>query len=114
MILKILVGEQTYPLDVPDMMLTECEAFYAKMDADMNKGWQMSSRWVEELDQEQRCQVVADRILTAMENENKKMAIMMAGYILSRAPLVAGISINIQGEMFGHELLDAQQVQTFL
>ncbi|NOX09256.1 MAG: hypothetical protein GXP22_07195 [Gammaproteobacteria bacterium] len=114
MILNVLVSDQAYSLDVPDEMMAECEEFFAGMDKDMDKGWQMSSRWVEDMNLEQRCQVAADRILSAMDNHNKDVATMMAGYILSRVPQVAGVRMNMEGEMFEHELLSAEQLQTSL
>ncbi len=47
MILKLTIDDQTYNIDVPEQMLKEAEEFYAKMDVDMDKGWQMSRFWVE-------------------------------------------------------------------
>ena len=71
MLLNVLVRGSSVSVDVPDMMLTEAQELFKKMDKDMDKGWQMSQNWVDKLNSEQRCQVVGDKILTAIENENK-------------------------------------------
>lgn len=105
MILNVYVAEQSYQLDVPEHLLTEAESLFAKMDEDMNQGWQMSRQWVDTLDIEQRCQVAADRLLTALENENQAVSTMMAAYILKRAPGVTGVRIDTEGEIQETELL---------
>ncbi len=99
MILKLTIDDQTYNIDVPDEMLKEAEEFYAKMDADMDRGWQMSRFWVEKPDLYQRCQIVADRVLGAFHTENKKMLLLMAGYILSRVPQVEEVVVDTSGDI---------------
>ncbi len=99
MILKLTIDDQTYNIDVPDEMMKEAEEFYAKMDADMDRGWQMSRFWVEKPDLYQRCQIVADRVLGAFHTENKKMLLLMAGYILSRVPHVEEVVVDTSGDI---------------
>jgi len=99
MILKLTIDDQTYNIDVPDEMLKEAEEFYAKMDADMDRGWQMSRFWVENPDLYQRCQIVADRVLGAFHTENRKMLLLMAGYILSRVPQVEEVVVDTSGDI---------------
>ena len=99
MILKLTIDDQTYDIDVPAQMLQEAQAFYAKMDNDMDRGWQMSRYWVEKPDQYQRCQIVADRILGAMHTENRDMVTLMSGYILSRAGHVQEIVVDTSGDI---------------
>ena len=105
MILNVVTGEQTVPVNVPDEMLIEAEPFFEKMDQDMNKGYQMSRDWVDNLSTYQRCQVVADRLLTALENENRDMATMMSAYILKRMPGVREIHIDATGDMQQTEIV---------
>ena len=105
MILNIVIGENTIPVDVPDVIVTEATEVFDKIDQDMNNGWQMSREWVDELNTEQRCQVVADKLLTAMETENEKMQMMMAAYILNRVPGIKGIRVATDGEIQETELL---------
>jgi len=104
MILNVIVDEQTYPLEVPDFVLAEADALYDKMDADMSKGWQMSREWVENPTTKERCQIAADRLLTALENENQGLATMMAGYILKRMPGVTTVRIDAEGDITLTEL----------
>lgn len=99
MILKAIIDDQTYEIRVPDLLLTQAEAFFDKLDKDMAGGWQMSRDWVETPDRLQRCQIVADKLLTAMESENEKLKMMMAGYILARLPGVDSVELDIQGEI---------------
>ena len=99
MILNVVADGQSMPLDVPDSMLAEAQAFFNKMDADMDKGWQVGREWVDSPNVEQRCQVAADRLLTAMENNNRNMAIMMAAYILSKGPHIESVYIDTTGEI---------------
>jgi hypothetical protein len=99
MILKLAIDDQTYNIDVPEQIMQEAEAFYAKMDSDMDKGWQMSRFWVEKPDQYQRCQIVADRILGAFHTENRKLVMLMSGYILSRVPHVEEVVVDTSGDI---------------
>ena len=99
MILKLTIDDQTYDIDVPADILQEAGEFYAKMDQDMDKGWQMSRLWVEQPDLYQRCQIVADRVLGAFHTENKRMVLLMAGYILSRVPHVQEVVVDTSGDI---------------
>lgn len=99
MILKLTIDDQTYDIDVPPRIIEEAQDFYAKMDADMDKGWQMSRFWVEKPDLHQRCQIVSDRILGAFHTENKRMMLLMSGYILSRLPQVEEVVVDTTGDM---------------
>ena len=93
--LNIIVDGRSNAFEVPDSLLTEAIDFFEKLDADMDKGWQMSRDWVDNPDPEQRCQIAADKILTAIETENEKLLMLMAAYILRTMPGVTGINIDI-------------------
>lgn len=99
MILKVIVDERTIPIEVPDYMLTEARDFFAKMDADMDSGWQMSRTWVDNPNDLQRCQIAADKILTAMHTDNEKMATLMAAYILNKIPDATTVDVDSEGDM---------------
>ena len=105
MILKFSIDDQSCEIDVPDELMREAEDFYASMDADMDKGWQMSRSWVEKPDLYQRCQIVADRVLGAFHSENKKLMLMMAGYILSRVPDIREVVVDTTGDITMTELV---------
>lgn len=84
----------TLPLDVPDHIITEGDGFFAKLDSDMDKGWQMSQRWLENPSLEERCQIVADKLLNAMHTGSVELGLLLAGYILARLPGVTEVKIS--------------------
>lgn len=97
--LNVTLNEKTYAVNVPDEMLAEAQEFFQKMDRDMDHGWQMSRDFIEHPDQTQRAQIVAHRIMLAMSAGNETMAQLMAGYILTRLPVVTGVVVDTDGEM---------------
>lgn len=105
--LNVYVNENMTQLDVPVDMLQEARHIFDKMDQDMDQGWQMSREWVQELDTAQRCKVVADRMLTAIETNNQASAMLMAGYIMSRMPQVDTIHIATDGDIFQTQLIES-------
>lgn len=104
---KVIVGEQVYAVEVPEALLEEARAFHDKLDADMDRGWQMSREFVAHPDRLQRCQIVADRLLTSLSQGNEPTAMLMASYIALRMPGAVGVDIDAQGEMQNTELLYA-------
>lgn len=107
--LNIIVDGRSNAFEVPDHLLDDAVDFFAKLDKDMDRGWQMSRDWVDNPTAEQRCQIAADKILTAIETENEKLLMLMAAYILRTLPGVTGVNIDITGDMnetdiiMGHE-----------
>ena len=100
------IDDKSYELNVPETLTLEAAEFFDKMDKDMNCGWQMIRWWVPDPDQNQRCQIVADKLLTAMQQENNDFALLMPAYILRNKPATRRIRINIDGEIQGNEFLD--------
>jgi hypothetical protein len=98
-ILKAHIDDKLYELLVPDALLAEAQDFFARMDADMGEGIQMNRDWIASPSLEQRCQLVADKLLTALENENHNLGRLMAGYILTRLPNLAQVTIDTQGNL---------------
>jgi len=99
MILNVAIDGQNITVNVPDTMLSEARDFFAKVDSDLDKGYQMGRFWSENPNPEERCQIAADRLLTAIESENKNMATMMSAYILSKAPHIETVIIDTSGEI---------------
>jgi hypothetical protein len=97
--LNIIVDGRTNAFDVPDEILVEAKDFFDKLDADMDRGWQMSRDWVENPNPEQRCQIAADKLLTAIEMDNEKLLMLMAAYILHTMPGVKSVNIDVTGDM---------------
>lgn len=101
MILNAVIDDQIYTLNVPDEVIAGASEFFDRMDRDMDQGAQISRQWVDSPSSEQRCQVAADKLLTAIENENANLGRLMAGYILSRMPGVEVVLIDTSGEIGG-------------
>ncbi|MBI5612604.1 MAG: hypothetical protein HY942_06035 [Gammaproteobacteria bacterium] len=104
---KVIVGDEVFAIEVPAGRLQDGAEFFAKMDRDMDQGWQMSRDFVECPDQLQRCQIVADKLLTGIQNGNEATAMLMAAYIVARMPGAVGVDIDTSGEIQGTELLYA-------
>ena len=102
-----MVGDQVYAVEVPDDLLQDAAAFHARLDRDMDRGWQMSREFVPQPDRLQRCQIVADRLLTSIMQGNEATAMLMAGYIALKMPGAVGVDIDATGEMQNTELLFA-------
>ncbi len=105
MILKVVIDDQTYPIRVPEDIVRDGEDFFSNIDKDMDRGWQMSRDWVDNPDQLQRCQIIGDKMLTALHNNNERMMVLLSAYILARVPGVQGIRIDTNGEMLESELI---------
>ncbi len=104
--LTIEFDDKCYSINVPETLLSEAREFFEKMDMDMNAGWQMSRWWVPDPDETQRCQIAADKLLTAMSNHNEQLAQLMCAYILRAKPSTRRIQINTDGEIQGNEFLE--------
>lgn len=104
---KVIIGDEVYAVQVPPHVLEEGAEFFAMLDRDMDRGWQMSREYVERPDRMQRCQIVADRLLTSIMNNNEATAAMMAAYIVTCQPGVIGVDVDTTGEMQSTELLYA-------
>ena len=102
---KVVIGDQVYAIEVSEEILREAGDFLARLDRDMDRGWQMSREFVARPDRLQRCQIVADKLLTGIVQGNESMAMLMAGYIALRMPGATGVDIDATGEMQNTELL---------
>lgn len=99
MILNVVIDGQRHQVQVPDHLVAEAGSFFDRMDADMDQGYQMSRTWVPNPTRINRCQIVANKLLTAMETDDPRMQQMMGAYLLNRAPEIDYIDIDIAGEM---------------
>ncbi|MDH3830419.1 MAG: hypothetical protein OEV12_06025 [Gammaproteobacteria bacterium] len=105
MILKIVIEDQIYPITVPQQIISEAGEFFDRIDKDMDNGWQMSREWVQNPNQEQRCQIVGDKMLTAMHNDNQQLMVLLSAYVLARVPTASELRIDSNGEMLETELI---------
>lgn len=97
--LRVSFDDESYDLDVPSALIRDAEELYSKMDADMDHGWQLSRQWVDNPDVFERCQIVADKILTAFHEQNEELVLLFGGYILSRLPQAKNIIIDTTGDI---------------
>ncbi|MEZ5585539.1 MAG: hypothetical protein R3E46_00565 [Sedimenticolaceae bacterium] len=104
MILNVVIDDQLLELNVPEAFLQQAQDFFAKMDSDMDRGWQVNREWVEQPDRMLRAQIAANKLLTALENEDHNLGRLMAGYILSRVPEVLTVELNPAGETRDHRI----------
>jgi hypothetical protein len=104
MILKVVIDNQLLELNVPEAFIAQAQDFFAKMDADMDRGWQVNRDWVEMPEPMLRAQIAADKLLTALENEDHKLGRLMAGYIVSRIPNIDTIELKPAGETRDHQI----------
>jgi len=104
---KVIVGETVYAVEVAEDLLREAAEFHDRLDRDMDRGWQMSREFVACPDRLQRCQIVADKLLTGLMQGNEATAMLMASYIALRMPGATGVDIDAGGEMQNTEVLYA-------
>ncbi|PWQ92782.1 hypothetical protein [Leucothrix pacifica] len=102
--LTVFIDEEQHDIDIPDFILSEAKDYFDMMDKDMDQGYQMSRSWVENPDLFQRCQIAGDKILTAIQTENRETSALMAGYILSRVPQAKTLYLTQNGDMTEHDL----------
>jgi len=105
--LTVHIDEVSKTIEVGEDLLKEGEDFFAKMDSDMDQGWQMSRTWVDNPNQVERCQIAANKMLDAISAENQTLLMLMAGYIMSRYPQVREVRIDTSGDMTETELVIA-------
>ena len=105
MVLTIYIDDKSQAIEISEQILQEAADFFHKMDQDMDGGWQMSREWVECPNLIQRCQIAADKLLSAIHSENETLMLLMAAYIVSRLPDVSGVKIATDGEMMETELI---------
>jgi hypothetical protein len=99
MMLKVIIEDQLYELNIPEAFIDQADDYFQRMDRDMDQGWQMGREWVANPDGGQRCRIVADKLLNAIEQKNDVLGRLMAGYIVSRMPAVETIKIDTDGEI---------------
>jgi hypothetical protein len=95
--LNLIIDDWSMDLEIPEGYLETMHESFDKMDEDMDRGWQIGQSWVRNPDPTQRCQLVAGKLLTALETDNEQLAMMMGGYILSRMPGVKQVVIDNTG-----------------
>jgi len=90
--------DEHYLVEVDDADIANGQPFFAKMDRDMDGGWRMGPEYIHEPDIVQRSQIVAERLMLALEKQNESMSRAMAAYIAWRIPDIRELHIDTSGE----------------
>ncbi|QEP44431.1 hypothetical protein D5085_15620 [Ectothiorhodospiraceae bacterium BW-2] len=96
--MTLYADEQQYQVKIDSQLIAEAEDYFTKLERDMASGWQLGRQWLPEPNAEQRCQIVAERLLTALETGRDAVSQLMAAYLASRLPGVSEIHIGPEGE----------------
>jgi len=97
-VLTILTGDEERQISVSPELMNDAGSLLQKMDQDMDQGSQLSRRFIASPDRIERCQIVANRLLTALHTQNEASAMLMAAYLLSRLSALKTAAINTEGE----------------
>jgi hypothetical protein len=99
--LNIIVSDYSMNLNIPEAFVEASGEAFDRLDRDMDGGVQIGRDWIDAPDRHQRCQIAADKLLTALETDNENLALLSAAYIVSRLPGVTRVKIDDSGEIRG-------------
>ncbi|VAW63560.1 hypothetical protein MNBD_GAMMA09-865 [hydrothermal vent metagenome] len=96
---NITIDEESYTLEVGDELIQELQEVHKEMDGAFERGIQLGRYWIESPTLEQRCQLVADKIVSAVHQENIRQFYVMAAYILSKYPNLKNVTVSSDYEI---------------
>jgi len=96
---NITIDEESYTLEVKDELMQELKNIHKDMDAEYDKGLQLGRYWIEAPTLEQRCQLTADKVVSAIHQENVRQFYLMASYILSKFPNLKRVTVSSDFEI---------------
>jgi len=96
---NITIDEESYTLEVNDGLMQELKNFHSDMDAEYDKGIQLGRYWIESPDLEQRCQLTADKVVSAIHQENIRLFYLNASYILTKFPNLKSVTVSSDFEI---------------
>jgi hypothetical protein len=111
--LDIYVLDQHRRVEIAPEALERAQPLFDRMDADMDAGCRMGPEFIAEPNRIHRAQMAADKLLTALENENPLMIEAMSAYIAARVPEAREVHIDVGGEPLNTSLTDAQGREIF-
>lgn len=97
--LHINIDQEGFELEVPEQLLVEAQTIFADMDKDFDQGKQMGRYWIENPDDFQRCQIVANQLVDAFCREDKRNFYLMASYILHKMPNAREVIVDTGNEI---------------
>ena len=96
---NITIDEESYTLEVSDAIMKELQGTIKDMDADFDKGARIGRYWIEMPSDEQRCQLAADKVVSAVHQQNVRMFYQMAAYILTKLPTLKMATVSSDFEV---------------
>jgi len=96
---NITIDQEPYTLEVSEGVMQEAQPFIADMDAELDRGVQLGRHWLDSPSDEQRCQIAANKIVTAIHQENLRMFYLMSAYILSKFPALKMVTVGSDFEI---------------
>mgnify|MGYP000063637526 CR=1 FL=1 len=105
MFLVVIVEDWQKQLEIPDEVVAQGHDFFDMVDKDIDKGWKMGPDYIENPTHDQRIQIVADRLLTAIETEKNELRDLLAGYIINRDNSVTAVRIAPNGDPLSTEIM---------
>jgi len=96
---NITIDEESYTLEVSDEIMKELQGAIEDMDADFDKGARIGRYWIDAPSDEQRCQLAADKVVSAVHQQNVRMFYQMAAYILTKFPTLKMATVSSDFEV---------------
>ena len=103
--LHINIDQEGFELDVPEQLLVEAQVIFADMDKEFDRGQQMGRYWIDQPDNFQRCQVVANKLVDAFYREDKRNVYITSAYILHKMPNAREVVVNTGNEIQDIDIL---------
>ncbi|VAW57686.1 hypothetical protein MNBD_GAMMA07-498 [hydrothermal vent metagenome] len=96
---NISIDEESYTLEVSDKLMQELESTHHDMDTEYDKGLQLGRYWIDQPTLEQRCQLTADKVVSAIHQENIRLFYITASYILRKFPALKNVTVSSDFEI---------------
>ncbi len=94
----VFIEGNQYTVSVDHSDIEHGMNFFTHMDKDMDGGWRMGPEYVHEPTLLQRSQIVAERLMLALESHNISLKTAMAAYIVWRVPNIRELHIDTSGD----------------
>ena len=95
---NVFIESSQYTVSVDHADIKHGMNFFANMDRDMDRGWRMGPEYIHDPSLLQRSQIVAERLMLALESRNTYLKIAMAAYIVWRVPDIKELHIDTSGD----------------
>ena len=96
--LNIIIDDYSMDLEIPDDFINASRESFERLDQNMDEEIQLGQNWISQPDRIERCRLAADKLLAALESHNEGLAMLSAGYIISKMPGTKQVIIDNSGE----------------